>query len=61
MTREKSQRPLAVTIKQAGELLGISRSLAYQMARQGELPTVKLGKRRLLVSVEKLEQMLNKT
>jgi excisionase family DNA binding protein len=40
--------PLTITVDQAAELLGIGRSSAYQAARTGELPTVRIG-RRLLV------------
>lgn len=40
--------PLTLTVEEAGRLLGISRGLAYEAARRGDLPTIKLG-RRLLV------------
>jgi len=30
---------LTLTVEEAGELLGISRALAYEMARTGRLPT----------------------
>jgi len=52
------EKPLAVTIEKAGQLLGISRNLAYQMAREGKIPTVKIGKKRLLVPMIKLKEML---
>lgn len=56
--REIEEKPLAVTIEKAGRLLGISRNLAYQMAKEGKIPTIKLGEKRLLVPMVKLEQML---
>jgi excisionase family DNA binding protein len=40
--------PLTLTVEEAGRLLGISRGLAYEAARRGEIPTIRLG-RRLLV------------
>lgn len=40
--------PLTLTIEEAAKLLGVSRGLAYEAARRGELPTIRLG-RRLLV------------
>jgi excisionase family DNA binding protein len=49
--------PLTFTIEQAGELLGVSRGFAYQAARTGELPTIKLG-RRLLVPRCRLLELL---
>jgi excisionase family DNA binding protein len=39
---------LVVTVTEAAELLGISRGLAYELARVGQLPSLRLG-RRLLV------------
>ena len=39
---------LVLTIAEAGELLGISRAFAYELAARGELPVLRLG-RRLLV------------
>ena len=56
-----AEEPLAITIEKAGQLLGISRNLAYKMAKEGKIPIIKLGKRRLLVPVSKLESVLNLT
>jgi excisionase family DNA binding protein len=36
---------LAYTVMEAGKLIGLSRSSAYQAARAGELPTVRIGGR----------------
>jgi excisionase family DNA binding protein len=44
---------LAVTVEEAAGLLGISRGLAYEMVRRGELPSLRLG-RRLLVPRRRL-------
>jgi excisionase family DNA binding protein len=49
---------LTLTVGEAARLLGISRGLAYEMARCGKLPVIRLG-RRLLVSKAGLERMLN--
>jgi excisionase family DNA binding protein len=49
--------PLTLSIEEAAELLGIGRSSAYEAARNGQLPTIRLG-RRLLVPRPKLEAML---
>jgi excisionase family DNA binding protein len=46
-----------ITIEEAAELLGISRGSAYEAARSGELPTLPLGRRRL-VPVPRLLSML---
>ncbi len=46
-----------MSVEEAAELLGISRSLAYQAARTGEIPIIRIG-RRLLVPIRALEQVL---
>jgi excisionase family DNA binding protein len=33
-----------VTVPEAGRLLGIGRNAAYEAARRGEIPTIKIGK-----------------
>jgi excisionase family DNA binding protein len=40
-----------LTVPEAARLLGISRNFAYQLARQGQLPVIKLGKRLLIPRV----------
>ena len=45
------------TIPEAGQLLGLSRSSAYDAARRGDIPTLRIG-RRVLVPRERLEQLL---
>lgn len=47
------------TIEETAELLGVGRSTAYDAARRGELPVVRLG-RRILVPREALHQLLVK-
>jgi excisionase family DNA binding protein len=49
--------PATMTIPEAAELLGISRSAAYRAVTRGELPTIRIG-RRLLVPTAKLYAML---
>lgn len=54
-----TEERVVLTIEEAGVLLRVSRSTAYQAARSGELPTIKIG-RRLLVPVKALERLLQK-
>ena len=49
--------PATITIPEAGQLLGISRSAAYRAATRDEIPTIRIG-RRLLVPTAKLFEML---
>ena len=39
---------LTLTVDEAADLLGISRSLAYEVVRLGELPSLRLGRRILI-------------
>lgn len=48
---------LALSVEEAGTLLGISRDLAYDLVARGELPSVRLG-RRLVVPRLALEETL---
>jgi excisionase family DNA binding protein len=47
-----------VKIENAAKILGISRNTAYEAARTGELPTIKIG-RRVLVPRAALERLLD--
>ena len=46
-----------LTILEAANALGIGRNAAYEAARRGEIPTIKIGKR-LLVPLVALERLL---
>jgi len=48
----------AVSVTEASRLLGISRNLAYEAIRRGEIPSVKIGGR-ILVPTEALDKMLS--
>ncbi|MBN2462363.1 MAG: helix-turn-helix domain-containing protein [Dehalococcoidia bacterium] len=58
MTMEHER--LTVTVCEAARLLGISRGLAYELARCGKLPVVRFG-RRILVPKRALEKMLDRS
>lgn len=49
--------PLTISVEDAARLLGISRGLAYEAARRGELPVIRLG-RRLLVPRQRLLELV---
>lgn len=55
---------LTYSIPEVGEILGISRNLAYELARRGELPgVIHLGEKRMVVSkcaIQKLIEVNNK-
>ena len=47
--------PLTLTVEETAELLGVSRGLAYEAARRGEIPTIRLGRRLLVPRARLLE------
>lgn len=48
-----------ITIPEAAQELGISRNGAYEAAKRGEIPIVRIG-RRLLVPRDAIDQMLRR-
>ena len=55
--RPASRDHLTLTVEEAGEQLGISRALAYEAVRRGEIPSIKIG-RRILIPKAALNRML---
>jgi excisionase family DNA binding protein len=53
------QERATLTVEEAGGLLGISRSLAYEMARTGALPILRFGKR-IVIPRKAVEAMLER-
>ena len=49
---------LTYSVEEAAALLGIGRGLAYEMVREGTLPGLRLGQRRILVPRGALEALL---
>ncbi len=54
-----TSRPLAVAPAEAARLVGIGRTRLYEAITKGELPSLKLGSRRLIKLVE-LENWLDR-
>jgi excisionase family DNA binding protein len=46
-----------MTVEEAARALGLSRNGAYEAARRGDLPTIRMG-RRLLVPIAAFEALL---
>ena len=46
-----SSKRLVYSVSEAAELLGISRAFAYELVARGELPVIRLGRRRLVPKV----------
>ena len=50
---------LVLTVEEAAQLLGISRSFAYEAVQRGEIPSMRIG-RRILVPKAALQRLLEK-
>lgn len=57
-TVKPAHAALTMTVEAAARELGVSRGTAYECAKSGQIPTIRLG-RRLLVPVESLRRMIN--
>jgi hypothetical protein len=55
--RKIQDLPAAISVEDAGKLVGLSRSAAYRAAARGDIPTFRLG-RRLYVPTARLLEML---
>ena len=49
-----------LTVEETARLLGISRNGAYEAARTGQIPTIRIGKR-ILVPIGGLERLLGRS
>ena len=55
----QAEERLTYTIREAALKLGISKNLAYELAKRGQLPgVIRLGVRRVVVSKGQLENLL---
>ena len=50
---------MVYTIKEVAVLLGISRSYAYEMVRQGVIPSIKLGEKKRVIPKKTFVEWLN--
>jgi excisionase family DNA binding protein len=54
----ESDETLCISVTAAAKMLGVSRNTGYEMARLGQLPTIRCGQRRLVVPRVALMKML---
>lgn len=54
---DRTHEPLTITVSEAADLLGISKTLAYALVRRREIPCIRLG-RRVVVPRRALEEMV---
>lgn len=54
-----SGQKLAISVDEAARILGISRNLAYEAVRRGDIPSIRVGQKRILIPVRALERLLD--
>ena len=57
MEGRNMEEKVVMTVEEAAEVLQISRPLAYQAVKRGEIPVIRIG-RRILVPIAALEKLL---
>lgn len=57
MNRNSSMNPISVGVDEAARLIGVARSMFYEIIARGEIQTFKVGRRRL-VRVKELEAFI---
>ena len=57
MSKSENTPRLVYEVPEAGAILGLSRNAAYEAAKRGDIPTIRIGKL-LRVPVRALERML---
>ncbi len=56
-TRSSDRDRLVLAVAEAAEVLGVSRAFAYELAARGEIPVLRLGRRRLVPRKALLEML----
>lgn len=59
MNQMQTPQPLALGIDDAARVIGVARSMLYEIVARGELPSFKLGRRRMILAKE-LEAYINR-
>lgn len=58
MTRPPAPERETVTVEEAARLLGVGRGTAYEAARRGDIPVIRVGKRMIVPRVA-LDRLLD--
>lgn len=53
-----TENKMTVSVDEMAKMLGISRSVAYQLIKERDFPVVRVSERRLIIPVKSLEKWL---
>ena len=49
---------MTVTVEEMAKLIGVSRSVAYQLVKEKDFPVIRVSERRLIIPLKSLETWL---
>lgn len=52
MMEQQEPERLCITVPEAAKMLDISKGFAYMMVKQGKLPVIQLGRRKLISKIQ---------
>ena len=50
---------MTLTVEEMAEMIGISRSVAYQLVKERDFPVIRVSERRLIIPIKSLEKWLD--
>ena len=53
-----TENKMTVSVDEMANMLGISRSVAYQLIKERDFPVVRVSERRLIIPIKSLEKWL---
>ena len=53
-----AENKMTVTVEEMAEMIGISRSVAYQLVKEKDFPVIRVSERRLIIPIKSLEKWL---
>ena len=53
-----TENKMTVSVEEMASMLGISRSVAYQLIKEKDFPIVRVSERRLIIPIKSLERWL---
>ena len=54
-------KKMTITVEEMAEMIGISRSVAYQLVKERDFPVIRISERRLIIPIKSLEKWLSLT
>lgn len=50
---------MTVSVEEMATMIGVSRSVAYQLVKERGFPAIRIGERRLIIPIKSLERWLD--